>query len=301
MTGARGPTVGAVVVGAQKAGTTSLYAAFARHPDVAVPAVKETKVFVRDDRWSDRVAVLADAFPAPGGRMPVEVDPDCMAFEQAAHRIREHNPAARVVISLRDPVARLVSHVRMNQARAVEPLDVPGALAAEDARVARGTTDRIHYSYLSRSCYATAVAQYLDVLGRDQVLVVRFEDLVADWATGWRRITDHCGLDPLPTVATMPHEHGAGGVRSSRLSAWFYTPEGPVRRSVKSALKRVPGSTRVADAVKAWNHRGPVPDVDLPPPVAAELRDRLRRDAEALAPLVDFDPMAWPSLAGAAP
>ena len=41
-----------LVVGAQKAGTTSLHYYLKEHPDVYVPEQKETKFFVNDDCYS---------------------------------------------------------------------------------------------------------------------------------------------------------------------------------------------------------------------------------------------------------
>ena len=53
-----------VLIGAAKAGTTSLYALLDRHPDIFMPKVKEPEFFARDDRYAEGIESYAAAFAA---------------------------------------------------------------------------------------------------------------------------------------------------------------------------------------------------------------------------------------------
>ena len=81
-----------LVVGAQKAATTSLHNYLAVHPDIYLPAQKETKFFVDDERYMRGIDYYErEHFSGWKGESAVgEVDPDYMYFEQALGRLARH-------------------------------------------------------------------------------------------------------------------------------------------------------------------------------------------------------------------
>jgi len=112
----------AIVIGAQKAGTTALYRYLARHPGVASSKVKEIDFFNCDARYSLGLDFYHAHFPRRtprnAGRITLDVTPGYMAgAEKAAQRIHRYNPRIRLIAILRDPVTRAYSawhHYRNN-------------------------------------------------------------------------------------------------------------------------------------------------------------------------------------------
>lgn len=98
-------------VGPQRTATSWLHRALKAHPQIALPReVKETFFFDefhnRGEEW------YSDLFPpAAPTRMRGEVAPTYFSDERAIARIKQYNPDARILVNIRDPIARTYSHV----------------------------------------------------------------------------------------------------------------------------------------------------------------------------------------------
>ena len=176
-----------IVVGAQKAGSTSLFAYLAAHPDVDQPLVKEINYF---DLWPDRGhAWYRRHFPVRNDprRLTGEASPMYMVHPYAMQRIARDLPRVKIVVILREPVARLLSHYRHSVRLGHEDLDLRGALENEEARVADDLEalgeNPFHsayafqkFTYLRRSLYSEQVRE-IQRLFPGRCLFLRLEDL----------------------------------------------------------------------------------------------------------------------------
>lgn len=178
-----------VVIGAQKAGTSSLYGQLAAHPSV-VPAIrKEVHHFDRPPAplahyraWFPRRATL-DARAARTGRgITGEATPFYLAHPAAPERLRAAVPDARLIAVLRDPVARAISgyHHAVRVGDEHRPIEVAlDPAAAEDlpppsaaAWYDDADCPLRRRGYLARSRYAEQLERWLAVFPRVQLLVL---------------------------------------------------------------------------------------------------------------------------------
>jgi len=211
-----------LVIGAQKAGTTSLGHFLGIHPDIFWSPRAEMHFFDRDyDRglgwyrsWFERRSVL-EAHERRTGR-PARVGektPAYLVIPDGPTRVHKAMPDVRLVVSVRDPVRRAYSQWGMNKRMNREPLPFLDALAAEPERVASVDASRsvsgtsyLDHGYALRSRYAEHLERWLAVFDRSQLLVYRCEDLYADPATWTTRIFDHIGVDPSAVSdLALPH------------------------------------------------------------------------------------------------
>lgn len=187
------------VLGAQKAGTTTLHHWLARQPSLALPQAKETHFFSHDDRHSRSLAWYLGQFPAPGPDcIRGEVDPEYLFFPQAAERMARLGLRPRCVVVVRAPLERAYSHYRMSVLRGIEDLSFPEALRAEAGRLASATALSVdHHSYLARGRYTDQVARFRDRLPDTPLLVVGFEELFAPATrcAAFERICRFIGLE----------------------------------------------------------------------------------------------------------
>jgi Sulfotransferase domain len=196
-----------LVIGAQRCGTSTLYRHLGRHPDVAPSLRKEVEYFSRrygrGERWYRAHFALAVGRP----RLVFEATPDYLFHPLAAERAAAVVPEARLVVMLREPVARAWSHYHHMVDLGYEPLDFAAAVAAEDDRCApdraRLRADPLHdpvawlrYSYVARGRYAEQLARWRERFPADRLLVVRSEDFFAEPAAEFGRILDFLGLRP---------------------------------------------------------------------------------------------------------
>jgi hypothetical protein len=193
-----------VIIGAQRAGTTSLYEFLVAHPDVRPAAKKEVHFFDRPPR---RLLHYRAAFPIGPRRdsrswRTGEATPSLLYQQSAPTRVAAALPDGRFVVLLRDPVDRAYSHWALEHSRGNELLDFEGAVAAEPARLAsepetnpKGGLAVLHRraSYVRRGEYADQLLRWFDAVGRDRILVVQSERLYRE---------------PAATTAALPAPQG---------------------------------------------------------------------------------------------
>lgn len=174
-----------VVVGAQKAGTTALFDHLSDDPRLNLSRIKETHFF--DDESVDWARPDYGAYhahfdlarPGPMG----EATPIYVFWPQSLERLAAYNRDARLILMLRDPVKRAFSHWQMEYARGVETLPFAAAIR-EGRRRLDGTApnhpDRRVFTYVERGYYGRQVEHLLGLFPRDQLLVLRADDLRRD-------------------------------------------------------------------------------------------------------------------------
>ncbi len=206
-----------LVVGAQRAGTTSLFSLLAEHPQVCRPAFsKGTGYFDlnydQGERWYRGhfpVKVLADVRTRrTGPARTFESSGYYMFHPLAAGRIAQDLPEVMIVMMLRDPVDRAASAHAHELARGfeVEP-DFERALQLEEQRlsgeVAKIVTDpsyqshsHRHHAYLGRGRYIEQIARFQEVGLGDRLCVVDADAFFADQVQVFLHLQRALGLEP---------------------------------------------------------------------------------------------------------
>jgi hypothetical protein len=204
-----------LIVGAQRAGTTSLYKTLVQHPEV-LPAGLHKGVHYFDTDYERGARWYRSHFPTRTwarltarrvGHWPItgEASPYYMFHPLVPARIAHDVPEARLVVMLRDPVERAYSAYTHERARGFETLSFEDALAAEDERLA-GEEDRMrrdpsyvslahqHNAYLARGRYVDQLERLEAEVGRDRLCVVDSDDMFLDFRNAFTEILDFLGL-----------------------------------------------------------------------------------------------------------
>jgi hypothetical protein len=195
-----------LVIGAQKAGTTALYAYLRWHPGVTGPSWKEVSFF--DRHWWRGESWYRGQFPLrPRGRLIGEASPSYLFHPLAPERARAVLPGTRLIAVLRNPVDRAYSQYQHEVALGREPLSFEEALAAEEERT-RGEVERLladprafsrawwDHTYLARGLYAEQLDRWLAVFPREQLLVVTTDELGERPGTTYASILAFLGAAP---------------------------------------------------------------------------------------------------------
>jgi hypothetical protein len=171
------------VVGAPRAGTTTLYNYLRQHPDIYVPKQKELHYFTREHAASSyyRPPVIRTEceylrhFSARKGQsLAGDFSPSYLYFEAAAQEILQFSSDARIIAILRNPTERTISHYLMDVAKGLQdkPLSAFYESTAENSL--------FHFEYVGASLYAEGVARYLRLFGPGRVHVIVAEELWAN-------------------------------------------------------------------------------------------------------------------------
>lgn len=206
------------LIGTQRGGSTSLFIYLLGHELVHGPR-RAKGVHYFDTNFTQSLDWYRGNFPrlsfieqqmADHGVPPAigEGAPYYMFHPAIAERIHEVTPKARMIVVLREPLDRAISHHNHEVARGFERLDVIDAFEAEEPRL-HGEEQRllddphyvskahIHHSYLSRGRYAPQLQRYYDLFGASNVLVLDSAKLRAEPEATVRRATEFLGLPPI--------------------------------------------------------------------------------------------------------
>ncbi|MEO1057643.1 MAG: sulfotransferase [Actinomycetota bacterium] len=262
-----------IIIGAAKAGTTSLASYLGQHPEVFVTDPKEPAHFTGRGDFADTSKYRSLFVASRPGQIAGEastVYSRQAAFPGVPRRIHASAPAAQLVYLVRDPMARLRSHYLM--------------------RLRLGTTEGSFDAFCSRndwytdiSCYGVQLRTYLEYFDAEQVHIARIEDLAADQTGVLRSIASHIGADPdfYHLDRTLQRLNVAPGGAPQRHRS---TP-----RVLRATAKLLPKRAR-----RRLKRRMPKTTVDetdlvLAPRTERRLRDMFAADQRLLAELSSSD------------
>jgi hypothetical protein len=284
------------VLGAQKAGTTTLHAWLATRPELALPRLKETHYLCDEERWALGEDWYARSFaPATDGARRAEVDPEYLTSPLALDRLHRRWPRARLVVLLRSPLERSRSHHEMSRARGLEPLEFEAALDAEAERTASGAPEALrHHAYFARSRYATwldAIAEHapghpLHLVRSDELFGSRGEDT-------WHALLRFLQLEPGPIPERVGMRNGRWAARSGWLNRHLRQRTG-LRRLLGRLVPSREWRLRLGTLVDRWNQR-PLRARANAPVLRAEWRERFDAEVAALEARTGWDLANWRS------
>jgi Sulfotransferase domain len=193
-----------LILGAQKAGTTALYAYLRWHPRIAGPSFKEVSYFdrhyARGERW------YRAHMPTRREGIVGEASPSYLFHPFAPERVATLLPHARLIVLLRNPVDRAFSHYQHEVALGREPLTFEQAVAREDERM-DGEVERMlrdpsyfsdawwNHTYLARGRYAEQLERWFADFPRAQMLILLTDELAEDPRETHRRVLEFLGVE----------------------------------------------------------------------------------------------------------
>jgi len=287
------------IVGFGRSGSTSLYKYLKQHPDIYMSTSKEPKFFCGEmlqgagtssvDTLPEYLELFAGA---TGEKVLGEASTLYILSEEAAGRIHEFNPDAKIVILLRNPVGFLQSwhSLGVRDGYESEP-DLMRALDLEDERTAAGGAENrgAAVSYRYRHVIHNApqsVQRWYDVFGPEQVKVIVFDDLSERTEEVYRDLLGFLEVDPelIPNFEVHNSAQAFGTPKAKWIGNFMHNPKiaRAVRRvlpqralGVRSALRKLL-TNRVERQVLAPDDRAAL--VDEFTPVVKELERIVDRD-----------------------
>ena len=222
-----------LIIGAMKAGTTTLYRDLEQHPQIFLPQEKEPETLVR---FGDDSAAMTDDYRslfrgAKNGQLKGEASTAYTkrpTHEGAAERaFRLCGPDLKLIYLMREPVARMVSHYRHEFGLHETDLGMDEAFDRESR----------YYDY---GRYAFQLEPWQARFGASSFLFMRFEEYVADRRKALEHVCAFLGIDP----ALLPEpEEGKAFNKSDRKPVALgltgrFVRSGMYQRGIKRAVPR---------------------------------------------------------------
>jgi hypothetical protein len=235
-----------VIIGAQKCGTSSLFYYIQQHPCVGFAPAITKEVHYFDEHFAEGEKWYRSHFPlrsykgvqsALKGRfLTGEASPEYLYHPDPPERIRALLPGAKFIALLRNPTDRAFSHYQLQRKRNRDDRTFEEAALTEletlereresgPFRSARATWEDLELSYLRRGLYLEQLNVWTSLFPREQILVLRSEDLFGRAEQTYARTLEFLGL---PSWRPSEFENIApGGYRPleeslrTRLDAFF--------------------------------------------------------------------------------
>lgn len=179
-----------LVIGAAKAGTTSLHFYLSLHPEIFMATPKEARFFVDcappRGTWSKGLDWYHTLFQSDKrfcGEASTQYSQHPF-FDDVPKRMHSVIPEAKLLYLVRDPLERVYSHFLMGLRKGKWRDSFNDFIASEEADFV-----------IQTSCYASQLRRYLMFYARDRILVVKSADLETQRAATLRRIFSFLGAD----------------------------------------------------------------------------------------------------------
>lgn len=204
-----------LVIGAQRAGTSTLYEYLVRHPCIGGASRKEVGYF--DRRYHRGARWYRAQFPtrfqkkkalACGGVfLTGEASPSYLLNRDVPARVTAALPDIRLIAILRDPIDRAYSGYQREVRKGRETRPFADAVRAElpdplrdwkDNLAGRPLEDFYHRSYLARGLYAQQLEHWMTFYPRERFLLLSSEEFFKDALTVLNRTCDFLKLPPWP-------------------------------------------------------------------------------------------------------
>ena len=209
-----------LVIGAAKAGTTSLARWLDDHPDVVVTPRKELNFFSYDGVWQLGLDWYRQQFPGEPGTTACDASPSYLPSTEAPGRIRQCIPTARLIAVLREPIERAYAHYWWLRSWKAESRSFQQVVRDEIAG------EPTPMGCIDSSRYSLHLERYREHFAPDQLLVVDFRELSDQPVEAFRRVCDFAELRPLTPESVGTAYNVSGEVRSWRLWQWLGRRQG---------------------------------------------------------------------------
>lgn len=268
----------AMIGGAQKSGTTSLFRYLGQHPSIMIHDRPEFAFFLNESYNNDSFDKFFYKFygEIPTGKATILAKHVMLMYsKEAIARLYKHNPEALLIVMLRNPIDRAYSAYWYARRLGWEYLPTfEEALMAESERIKQDRFYWINCAYLSNSSYFEHLTQLIEIFGRNKLLIYFTEDLADNVTNICDEITQKMGIGAGFNWAVNQKYNPAAKARSWRLAYYyqrFSSSKSPLRHKIKVGMPRT-WTHKFRMALKKINE-----EPFSPPPMNESTREELRQ------------------------
>lgn len=255
--------VNTFIIGAQKAGTTSLYQWLGQHPDVYAPGeIKDYHFFTNESLFKKGYSHFKSFYNKNDVKIKLHAAVNYLYFyKTAAKRLYEYNPKAKIIVCLRNPVERIISAYKYFVRTGREDCSFEKAITRElkgkvpDEKLSDQT-------YLGHGEYLEQIKGYLEYFNKNQLYILLFEELINEKKRPslMYNLFNYLDLDNPSFQVHFTHQNKSGKVKSKFMNRVFRD-----NYSLKGVKNIIPLSVRkkIGRTLKEYNISDNEVEIDL--------------------------------------
>jgi hypothetical protein len=277
------------IVGAPKAGTTALHNTLALHPEIFMPDIKEPNFFsgseLKANKLYYREKIITDPdeyqqlYAKAGNKLKGDASVSYLFYPSTAGNIFQYNPQAKIIIILRHPVERAVSHYRMDQRLGWVKAGLEDIFFKN-----RHPASVFFQQYFLLGKYAEQVKRYLEVFPEDQVKIFLFEELKSDFRKTVSETLTFLGVKATDEIQISENQN-ASFVFRNRILSFLYRLQW-LRKGIKKIMPESLSGVMLENLTRK-------PSAEISEKLLKELSAFYREDIMALSNLIKKDLTHW--------
>ncbi len=190
------------IVGAPKAGTTSLYYYLNEHPEIEMSTQKETDFFSDSAiqkhglyygrKRIDTLEKYHDLFSTTQEKKYGEASVSYLFYEDVPEKIKAYNSKGKIIIMLRNLVDRTFSHYLMDYRLGLISCTLEEVI---ESKSYNKKSKLFYQQYIELSLYFNQVKRYLEIFGSENVHIIFYQDFKNDIEVVMKRVYHFLEVD----------------------------------------------------------------------------------------------------------
>ena len=295
-----------LILGAAKAGTTSLYRYLKQHPQIYMSPIKEPKFFavegvelksftgpndwraIKSNGFINHIDAYQELFQEVSNEIAIgEASPWYLHSEKAPRRIKHYIPKAKLIAILRNPIDRAYSNfLHISRYNNEEFTDFSQALLAEDERI--GKNWQPHWQYKRTGFYYLHLKQYFNLFDRSQIKICLYEQFSANPIAVLQDIFQFLNVDDTFIPDVSKKARIAKRVPKNRVIDVFLNQSNPIKSILKILIPTILRQ-RLANNLREKNLTKPTISLEL----RKQLIQEYTEDILKLEELIQQDVSYW--------
>lgn len=168
-----------LIVGVQKAGTTTLHDWLSQHPDIYAPnALKDVEYFSADYDEKEVVEKLNNDFKGHENESVIlQTYVNYMLYDESLKQINKILPDVKIIVIFRDPVDRAISAYRYFVKMKKEKRSMEEALIYKPKEIKDYSEENNNFTYIEHGLYGKQLQTLCSIFKKENILLLNFDDL----------------------------------------------------------------------------------------------------------------------------
>lgn len=293
-----------IIIGAAKAGTSSIFQYLVQHPQIYGCPIKEPSFFAfagesvnysgpGDYLFNQSVVTTYDAYESlfDGVTNEFAIGEASVVYlnnKKAAVNIKRYVPRAKIIVVLRNPVDRAISSYSHLVRDGFESMgSLSEALAVEELRIQNNWQHLWQYQRLG--FYCDALRNYFSLFPREQIAVYTYDALTKDPQGLLTEIYAFLGVDQSFHPDTS-YRHNVSGIPRSRMLHRLLMQKSVVKDLLKPFI---PKELRLSMQMKITRRNIDARGINVSEAERKYLKDKFRSDILRTQSLINKDLSGW--------
>jgi hypothetical protein len=254
--------VEALIIGAGRSGTTSMYKYLEGHPEICMSYIKEIHFFSFDDLYARGDKYYHSFFKGSDQQKKIGVDTYLLIDKKGPERVKQYNPDMKIIVLLRDPIERAYSGYQYALNNGYLKKSISFQQAAQNEGYHIENSDIIKCNNLCniyQSMYYEHISYWMEFFPSENFLFLRTSDLRSDINTLFDKLSDFLNIKEFKNKDAQITVNKASESKSKLLQQFLLDRSNPLRvflrRILPKAIKTKILKSNITEKLSSFNRK----------------------------------------------